>query len=459
MNIEGKILIIDDEIDICDQLSGLLNDRGFNAKYCISSESGIKEFKRNTYSLVILDIWLNNSKLDGFQTLEQIKELNEAVPIIMISGHGNIETAVNSIKKGAYDFIEKPLDGDLLIFKVSKALENYELKNKINNLYKSKNDNYIANSEASKKVLNSLKKISKTDSSILLSGLNGSGREFLARKIHIESNRSNRRLKTIDFSDLDRTKIENKLFGSEEKGIIKSVGILEEVNGGTLFVKNIDKMDSKIQGKFLRVLEEKKYYRIGSLSPNNINFRIISSSKMLLKDLRKCVVFRSDLLNKINFYEIMVPSIKQRTEDINDLVKEFLVKALSFHKLNIKNVSNDAILFFSELVCVNNIAQLKKFIEWSVFMLSETENNKITKEKVINLLNGFLNGNSKREKIDNLEYLDIEIKQARESFEKNYLTYNLKKYNNNISKVSQKIGMERTALYRKLKLLKINAGS
>ena len=124
MNIEGKILIIDDEIDICEQLSGLLNDRGFTTKYCISSEEGIKEFKKNSYSLVILDIWLNNSKFDGFQTLEEIKELNETVPIIMISGHGNIETAVNSIKKGAYDFIEKPLDGDLLIFKVSKALEN-----------------------------------------------------------------------------------------------------------------------------------------------------------------------------------------------------------------------------------------------------------------------------------------------------------------------------------------------
>ena len=209
----------------------------------------------------------------------------------MISGHGNIETAVNSIKKGAYDFIEKPLDGDLLIFKVSKALENYDLKNKVNNLYQSKNNNYVANSEASKKVLNSLNKISKTDSSILLSGLNGSGREFLARKIHFESNRNNKRLKVIDFSELDRVKTENKLFGSEEKGIIKSIGILEEVNGGTLFIKNIDKMNSKIQGKFLRVLEEKKYYRIGSLSPNNINFRIISSSKMLLNDLKKCDTF------------------------------------------------------------------------------------------------------------------------------------------------------------------------
>ena len=376
----------------------------------------------------------------------------------MISGHGNIETAVNSIKKGAYDFIEKPLDGDLLIFKVSKALENYDLKNKVNNLYQLKNNNYVANSEASKKVLNSLNKISKTESSILLSGLTGSGREFLARKIHFESNRNNKRFKVIDFSDLDKVKTEIKLFGSEEKGMIKSVGILEDVNGGTLFVKNIDKMNSKIQGKILRVLEEKKYYRIGGLSPNNINFRIISSSKMLLNDLKKCGSFRSDLLNKINFFEIMVPSIKERTEDINDLVKEFLISSLNFHKMNIENVSNDAILFFSELVCVNNIAQLKKFIEWSVFMLSEIKNEKITKEKVINLLNGFLN-EDQTEKEENNAYLDYNIKEARESFEKSYLTYNLKKYNNNISQVSQKIGMERTALYRKLKLLKIYASS
>ena len=295
MNFEGKILIIDDEVDICEQLSGLLNDRGFSVKFCISSEDGIKELKKNSYSLVILDIWLNNSKFDGFQTLEKIKELNESVPIIMISGHGNIETAVNSIKKGAYDFIEKPFDGDLLIFKVSKALENFDLKNKVNNLHQFKNNNYVANSEASKKVLNSLNKISKTDSSILLSGLNGSGREFLARKIHFESNRNNKRFKVIDFSELDRVKTENKLFGSEEKGMIKYVGILEEVNGGTLFIKNIDKMNSKIQGKFLRVLEEKKYYRIGSVSPNNINLRIISSSNMLLNDLKKCSTFRPEL--------------------------------------------------------------------------------------------------------------------------------------------------------------------
>ena len=217
-------------------------------------------------------------------------------------------------------------------------------------------------------------------------------------------------------------------------------------------------MSSKVQGKLLRVLEEKKYYRIGGVSSNKIDFRIISSSKMLLNDLKKCSSFSSDLLNKINFFEIMVPSIKERNEDINDLVKEFLISSLNFHKMNIENVSNDAILFFSKLVCVNNIAQLKKFIEWSIFMLSEIKNEKITKDKVVSLLNGFLN-EDQTEKDDKQAYLDYNIKEARESFEKSYLTYNLKKYNNNISQVSQKIGMERTALYRKLKLLKIYASS
>ena len=257
-----------------------MSDRGFKCNYCISSEEGIKDFKNNSYSLVILDIWLNDSKFDGFQTLEKIKEQSESVPIIMISGHGNIETAVSSIKKGAYDFIEKPLDGDLLIFKVSKGLENYDLKNRVNDFYQSKENNYIANSEASKKVLNSLNKISKTDSSILLSGLEGSGREFLARKIHFESNRNNKRFKVIDFSELDKTKTENKLFGNEEKGIIKSLGILGEVNGGSLFIKNIDKMNSKIQNElkiYKNSINKSKIYNLIIATDKNKKVRMIDS--------------------------------------------------------------------------------------------------------------------------------------------------------------------------------------
>ena len=187
--------------------SGLLNDKGYETKSTLTSEDGISAFKIKNYSLVILDIWLNNSKLDGFQTLEKIKEINFNVPVIMISGHGNIETAVNSIKKGAYDFIEKPFDGDLLIFKVKKALENYDLKSRINNIFKNKNYNYIAKSEHSKKTLNCLKKIIKTESSVFLYGEKGSGREFLAKKLHSESNRFFKNFKILDFENFRKMRL------------------------------------------------------------------------------------------------------------------------------------------------------------------------------------------------------------------------------------------------------------
>ena len=231
----NDILIIDDEKDICEQISGLLNDKGYETKSTLTSEDGISAFKIKNYSLVILDIWLNNSKLDGFQTLEKIKEINFNVPVIMISGHGNIETAVNSIKKGAYDFIEKPFDGDLLIFKVKKALENYDLKSRINNIFKNKNYNYIAKSEHSKKTLTSLKKIIKTESSVFLYGEKGSGREFLAKKLHSESNRFFKNFKILDFEKLSENEIEFEIFGKEESQILKKTGIFEEVNGGTLY--------------------------------------------------------------------------------------------------------------------------------------------------------------------------------------------------------------------------------
>ncbi len=446
-----KILIIDDEIDICQQLSGLLNDRGFSSKYFTSTEEGIDAFKQYSFCLVILDIWLNNSKFDGFQALEKIKELNETVPVIMISGHGNIETAVNSIKKGAYDFIEKPLDGDILIFKVTKALENYYLKNKINNIVKYKDHNYIAKSDSAKHVLSALKKITNTDSSLFLFGSHGSGKEFLARKIHFESNRKNRNFRVMDFSNSENFNLENQLFGNEEKNNQKPIGILDEVNGGTLLLKNIDKMSSKIQGKFLRILEDKKFYRIGGLASKKINLRFLGSSTLSINELRRKVL-REDLLNKINFFEINIPNLNQRGEDLNDLVTEFIKETLLFYKMNIEIISFDIVPFFSNLSCITNAAQLKKFIEWSIFMFSQDNTKQITKESVVNLLKGFLKNYNNNE---NDSFLNFNLKDARETFEKKYLSYNLNKFNNNISKMSESIGMERTALYRNLKSLDI----
>ena len=448
----NDILIIDDEKDICEQISGLLNDKGYETKSTLTSEDGISAFKIKNYSLVILDIWLNNSKLDGFQTLEKIKEINFNVPIIMISGHGNIETAVNSIKKGAYDFIEKPFDGDLLIFKVKKALENYDLKSRINNIFKNKNYNYIAKSEHSKKTLTSLKKIIKTESSVFLYGEKGSGREFLAKKLHSESNRFFKNFKILDFEKLSENEIEFEIFGKEESQILKKTGIFEEVNGGTLYMKNIDCLNSKNQGKLLRVFEEKKYRRVGGASFKKIDFRLICSSIFSLEYMVKEKLLRNDLIKCLNFYDIYVPSLFERIDDKDDLISEFINEIVNKKKISEKKISKDFLTFIMDIKFFKSTSQLKKFLEWSLSILYDNNDKLITKESIVRLMLNFIGDTSL---LNDSEVLDHNIKNAREVFEKKYLEHNLNKFKKNISKMSLEIGMERTALYRKLKSLNI----
>lgn len=447
-----KILIIDDQLDICEQISGLLSDKGFNTQYKLSAEEGIKTFDKIKHSLVILDIWLNNSKFDGFQTLEKIRKINKNIPIIMISGHGNIETAVNSIKKGAYDFIEKPFDSEILIFKVKKALENFDLKAKITDFYKNKNYNFISKSSLSKNVINKLKKITKTESSVFLDGKKGSGREFLAKKIHSESNRFNKNFKTLDFSQYSETEIEENLFGKEINRITASPGLFEEVEGGTLFLKNIDSMFPKIQGKLLRVFEEKKYKRIGGSVSKNIDFRLICSSNSSFFNIKKNKLLRNDLLKSFNFFEIYVPSLKEREDDREDLIYEFVKEVVEEKKIKEKNVEPDIFSFFANLDFIDNTLQLKNFIKWGLSSLYDANEMILSKDNLVKLLSDFL-GNDIL--LDDDQILNRGIKEARESFEIKYLKYNLEKFKKNVSKMSKEIGMERTALHRKLKSLNI----
>jgi two-component system nitrogen regulation response regulator NtrX len=381
-----KILIIDDQLDICEQISGLLSDKGFNTQYKLSAEEGIKTFDKIKHSLVILDIWLNNSKFDGFQTLEKIRKINKNIPIIMISGHGNIETAVNSIKKGAYDFIEKPFDSEILIFKVKKALENFDLKAKITDFYKNKSYNFISKSNLSKNVINKLKKITKTESSVFLDGKKGSGREFLAKKIHSESNRFNKNFKTLDFRQYSETEIEENLFGKEINRITASSGLFEEVEGGTLFLKNIDSMFPKIQGKLLRVFEEKKYKRIGGGVSKNIDFRLICSSNSSFLNIKKNKLLRNDLLKSFNFFEIYVPSLKEREDDKVDLINEFVKEVVEEKKIKEKNIEPDIFSFFANLDFIDNTLQLKNFIKWGLSSLHDANQMTLSKDNLVKLL-------------------------------------------------------------------------
>ncbi len=447
---ESRILIIDDEPDICDQLSGLLSDIGYNCDFRTSSEAGIELFKKKSFSLVLLDIWLNNSKFDGFQALEKILAIDQNVPVLMISGHGNIETAVNSIKKGAYDFIEKPFDSELLIFKIKKAMENLFLKRRIERFVKKDLDsNLIANSKKSKTLEKNISRVSKTDTNILLIGNHGSGKEFVASKIHSYSHRSNKSFKYID-CNIDQEILEKELFGFEENQVIKTLGLLDEVNNGTIYLKNIDYISNNLQGKILRILEEKKYYRIGALNPNSLNLRFVASRSNDFP--KKNVILREDLIKKLNFSVIEIPSFEERKEDIEGLVSLFSKKFFEEKGLHQKLIPHETFSYLLNLKFFKNVSQLKKFIEWIIIMLNHKNDNEISKTDLLELGINPINKN------DNYSshFLDLKIKEAREDFEKKYLIYNLEKFKYNVSKMASEIGMDRTALYRKLKILKVN---
>ena len=443
---DSKILIIDDEPDICNQLCELLNDIGYSCDKANTSEKGLEIFKQKSFSLVLLDIWLNNSKFDGFQALEKLRGIDQSIPVIMISGHGNIETAVNSIKKGAYDFIEKPFDSELLVFKIKKAIENFILKKKIEKFSRKDLDSEIVAISKSSKILEKkIKEVSKTDSNIVLIGDEGSGKEFVASKIHDSSHRAKKNFKSIDCK-LDKNKFEEQLFGSEDNQVIKELGLLDEVNRGTVYLKNITSLANKLQGKILRILDEKKYYRIGALNPNVLDLRVVASSnKNLIDNLRK------DLLKKLNFTIIEIPDLSNRKSDVGSLIEIFSSEIFIEKGLRKKKFSSEVISYLIDLDYFRNIFQLKKFVEWIIVMLNNIDNDEINLTDVIGL---GINLIEKKNALSD-DSMNMNIKNAREDFEKKYLLFNLEKFKYNVSKMAHEIGMERTAIYRKLKLLNI----
>ena len=452
-----RILIVDDEKDICDQISGLLKDDGFLTFLASNSDDAIKYLKLEEINLVILDIWLNNSKLDGFKTLEKIKKLNELIPVIMISGHGNIETAVTAIKKGAYDFIEKPFDSDILLFKVNKALENIDLKREIKKLTNNNEQIFVRNSEATKKLHTIISKISKTESTILLSGPSGSGKEIVAREIHNLSNRRNKPFGILSCANLGPESLEEKLFGIEGKDNLIQIGILEKLNGGTILFDQIEDLPLKSQGKIIRFIEDQKITRINGSHSILINVRIIAITKVDLLKLIEEKKFREDLYFKLNVMPIIMPSLERRIEDITDLCNIFASDYIIKNNLKSKFFTIDCIDYFKTIKFSGNVRQLKNLVEWIIIMLSDNKKNNIEYNDLPEEIKIYLSKkNYDDSNLLSKEFVNYSLKEAKEIFEKKYIEYHLATLNQNISKVSEIIGMERTALYRKIKNLKIN---
>ena len=446
------IIIVDDEKDIRELIAGILSDEGYETRLVKDIDSLKIQLIKRLPSLILLDVWLDQSNADGIDILKILKKSYPYIPVIMISGHGTIDMAINALKIGAFDFIEKPFDIDILLLKVNKALENFKLKEKIDQLSNQKfSSDFVSKSEKSKNLRNIIQKISKTESNILLSGPAGSGKEFFARLIHKESNRRRNSFRIVNCANLDNESFEKKLFGLEKTNGEIIRGILEDLNEGTILFDQIEDMNISSQGKLVGFLERQKFTRYGGVQMIRTNVRILSSSKGNFKNLIGKKKFREDLYFKLNVIPISIPTLGERKEDIPELVNIFSEEFINKNNFKEKIFSDDCILFFQSLDLSGNIRQLKNLVEWILIILSE-KNIKYIKQTDIPI--------EVKSQFDNKHFLDsydnISMKQARDMFERQFLHEKLRENQFNINKLSKIIGMERTALYRKLKSLKID---
>ena len=438
----NNILIIDDEIDIRESIVAILSDEGFVCDNASNSKEAIHLINLNKYDLIILDVWLNDPDYDGMKLLKLIKKDSAKVPIIIISGHGNIDMAVEAIKEGAYEFVEKPFKSERLILSVSRALE-VKLIREENKELKEVNftkDRLMGSSIIATKINEIINKIAPTSSRVLITGESGTGKDLVAKEIHLNSMFKDGPFIVINASLLEPEGIENELFGIEDNGLIKHTGFFEKANKGTLFIDEVGEMPMQTQIKILRVLTEQSFSRIGGDKTINIETRIISSSTKDLLLAIKNNQFRKDLYHRLNVVEHNLPRLVDRIEDLDELIEYFVDNFCKENGMPKKNVILDIKDKYLHYDWPGNIRELKNNIERELIIGEKLDDSNI------NDLNG---------DFDQKNVISMPIKNAREVFEKNYLSSQLKRFNGNISKTANFIGMERSALHRKLKQLKI----
>ena len=445
----AEILIVDDNSDIRNILKDLISDAGFKTRVAANYNQALNEIDAKLPDVAILDVKLDKGDNDGIELLSHIKAKNKDIPVIMISGHASIEMAISSLKHGAFEFIEKPFDQTRLLNFVSRAVENINLK-KQNKEYENKlfsSYDLIGNSKNILSIKDQIEKISLTDSRVIINGPSGSGKELVARKIHKKSKRYNKALIILNGALLDKEKYEEELFGLEKNDGSISYGALEKANKGTLLIDQVSEIPLEIQSKILRVLTDQKFKRVNGTKDINVDVRLICSSSKDLKNEIKIGNFREDLFHRINVFEINIKPLRERISDIPLLIKYFSKKISENY--NIKELEIDE----SDNYILNhnwqgNVRELRNLIERIAILQPDN------KDKISNIIKESLKTDSLHEKVKE-NSLSVPLKEAREKFEKEYLTIQLKKFNGNISKTANFVGMERSALHRKLKGLGI----
>ncbi len=444
-----EILIVDDNADIRNILNELIIDAGYKTRIAANYNQALAEIDKKMPDVAILDVKLDKGDNDGIELLSHIKSKNKDVPVIIITGHANVEMAVNSLKHGAFEFIEKPFDQTRLLNFIKRAVENLSLKTQ-NKEYESKlfsSYELIGDSKNISTIRDQIDKISITESRVIINGPSGSGKELIARKIHKKSKRNNKPFIILNGALLEANKYELELFGEEKKDGSISYGALEKANEGTLLIDQVSEIPLVIQSKILRVLTDQKFKRLNGNNDINVNVRLICSSSKDLKEEIRIGNFREDLYHRLNVFEINIKSLNERISDIPLLIRYFSKKISDNYNIRELNIEeNDSYILNHNWQ--GNVRELRNLIERIAILQPDT------KEKISNIIKESLKNDDFSNKLTD-NNLSIPLKEAREKFEKEYLSIQLKKFNGNISKTANFVGMERSALHRKLKGLGI----
>jgi two-component system, NtrC family, nitrogen regulation response regulator NtrX len=456
----ADILIVDDEADIRELIGGILEDEGYEARLAADSDSALAAIADRKPSMVVLDIWLQGSRLDGLELLEVIKERHGDLSVVIISGHGNIETAVSAIKRGAYDYIEKPFKADRLVLVVGRALENSRLRRENEELRgrTGAESELIGNSPAMRQLRATLKKVAPTNSRVLIIGAMGSGKELTARVLHAWSHRSEAPFVILPAATMAPERIEAELFGTEDpSGGVQRTGALEEAHGGTLYIDEVADMPVETQGKVVRALVEQTFLRVGGSKKVRVDVRIVSSTSRDLEVLIAQGRFREDLFHRLSVVPVRVPSLSERREDIVDLVEHFVKQYSVVSGQPRRTIAQDALAILQMHEWPGNVRQLRNNVERLLILVGGDAGTEITAAMMPADLDATIATQVNGAGAEHL--MAMPLRDAREAFERDYLAAQLGRFGNNISKTAAFVGMERSALHRKLKLLGIGASA
>ena len=450
----SDILIVDDEADIRDLVAGILDDEGFSTRTARDSDSALAEIANRRPNLVFLDIWLQGSKLDGLQLLEQIKRDHADLPVVMISGHGNIETAVAAIKRGAYDFIEKPFKSDRLILVATRALETSRLKREVKELKQLAPTASImtGRSACMNQLRQTIDRAAKANSRILIVGPSGAGKELAARTLHNASSRADGPFIVINAAAITPERMEIELFGVEPNGEhARKTGALEEAHGGTLFVDEIGDMPRETQNKILRVLVEQTFQRQGGTAKVSVDVRIISSTARNLEEEIAAGRFREDLYHRLSVVPIRVPPLSERREDIPELIDYFMDQISAATGLPKRQIGQDAMAVLQSHVWPGNVRQLRNNVERVMILAGGGPEVIITADMLPQDVGSMVPAMPTSSNGEHI--MGLPLREAREVFERDYLMAQISRFSGNISRTAEFVGMERSALHRKLKAL------